>query len=73
MKHDFYLDEDGEIDVWYVEYDYHNGPGCRACVDSWCMHCLGDKRYKELLEEECPDREPGLFEISADGSYQISV
>ncbi len=32
-------DEDGKIDNWVMEYDYHNGPGCVNCQDSWCEHC----------------------------------
>lgn len=58
MKHDFYTNEDGETDIWYMDYDIHNGPGCRACVMTWCMHCQED-----FWEEECPDRQEALFEI----------
>ena len=32
-------DEDGEVDNWVMDWDYHNGPGCVNCHDSWCHHC----------------------------------
>lgn len=31
--------EDGEIDIWVLDADYHNGPGCVKCHDCWCYHC----------------------------------
>ena len=30
---------DGEIDVWVMDSDIHNGPGCQVCWWSCCMHC----------------------------------
>lgn len=49
MKHDFYLDERGEIDIWRVDQDYHNGPECRRCGESWCEHC-SPYCYDEVCE-----------------------
>lgn len=55
MKHDWYLDEDGEIDVWRMEYGYHNGPGCRRCEKIWCQHC-----EPEIWDQECPSSQLDL-------------
>jgi hypothetical protein len=32
-------EEDGEVDIFYLDYDCHNGPGCVRCHESWCHHC----------------------------------
>lgn len=37
--HSPHLDEDGEIDMFYMSYDIHNGPQCILCHRSWCEHC----------------------------------
>ena len=37
--HVLYRDEDGSVDAWKLDYDYHNGPGCVNCHQSWCEHC----------------------------------
>ena len=49
MGHEFYLDEWGDIDNSFMEFDYHNGPGCSLCDDSWCHHC-----EPEVYAECCP-------------------
>lgn len=49
MKHDFYLDENGDIDDFFLDYDIHNGPGCQRCHDGWCRWC-----HPERKDEECP-------------------
>ena len=41
-RHDWYLDDDGLIDIWRLDYGYHNGPECRRCHDSFCHHCEPD-------------------------------
>lgn len=36
--------EDGTppvLDIWVVDYGYHNGPGCSICGWSCCHHCEG--------------------------------
>lgn len=38
-----------DIDIFVMDSDYHNGPGCTLCWDAWCMHC--DKPDKAI--EEC--------------------
>ena len=35
-------DEDGKIDVWAAEGGFHNGPICRVCGESPCVHCRPD-------------------------------
>lgn len=37
--HRLVRDEDGEIDVFVLDCEYHNGPGCELCGESWCHHC----------------------------------
>ena len=32
-------DESGEVDGFALDYEYHNGPMCELCYDSWCQHC----------------------------------
>ena len=49
MGHEFYLDEWGDIDNFFMELDHHNGPGCSLCDDSWCHHC-----EPEVYTELCP-------------------
>ncbi|MFI9845159.1 hypothetical protein ACIHFD_49630 [Nonomuraea sp. NPDC051941] len=52
MKHQFKLDEDGEVDLFAVanDWEFHNGPWCLTCKDTWCVHCHPERS----LEEECP-------------------
>lgn len=35
------LDDDGKIDIWALDYSFHNGPACDTCHETWCMHCVG--------------------------------
>lgn len=37
--HDWARDEDGKIDEFAMEYEYHNGPYCNRCGYSFCIHC----------------------------------
>lgn len=27
------------IDIFFLEYAHHNGPGCVRCGETWCHHC----------------------------------
>jgi hypothetical protein len=38
-QHDWITDEDGKIDEWAMSYDFHNGPVCKRCYHSFCVHC----------------------------------
>ena len=44
--------EDGSIDEFATENDYHNGPSCRRCYYSFCEHCVND--FDEALKEDLP-------------------
>ncbi len=48
------LDEDGELDMFTLDYDHHNGPGCTACGQTWCEHC----RNPECLDARCTKEMP---------------
>jgi DNA primase catalytic subunit len=37
--HKWLKDEDGEVNMWVLDMDYHNGPYCEACEQSFCEHC----------------------------------
>lgn len=38
--HEWKLDEDdGEVDIFALDYDIHNGPMCINCGYSFCHHC----------------------------------
>lgn len=39
LEHDWETDEDGKIDEWAMEYEFHNGPMCKRCGYSFCIHC----------------------------------
>lgn len=59
-KHDWYRNYDGEIDNMAYEYGYHNGPACKRCHYSFCVHC-GDGSLDDgpcVVENEyynCPN------------------
>lgn len=37
--HKLILNEDGEVDIFRLDVDHHNGPECELCGESWCHHC----------------------------------
>ena len=41
-EHLWRRDNNGEIDLWAFEYEYHNGPVCTRCHHSECEHCNED-------------------------------
>jgi hypothetical protein len=45
--------EDGRIDIWVLDADFHNGPGCINCDMSWCQHCRPS--IKPCLGREATD------------------
>lgn len=49
--HDWKKDENGEIDMFAYEFEYHNGPVCQRCDESFCIHCEDDIDTK--LNEHC--------------------
>ena len=50
LGHVLYRDDDGDVDHWRMDWDYHNGPGCMNCDETWCQHCEDDVK-------PCPGRE----------------
>ena len=32
----------GEVDIFVLDYDFHNGPGCELCGNVWCQHCQNE-------------------------------
>lgn len=47
----------GEIDVFAFEVGYHNGPVCKRCGYSFCIHCNPDGFNAEpcvVDEYRCP-------------------
>ena len=38
-EHDWERKENGEIDDFAFDGDYHNGPACKRCYYSFCIHC----------------------------------
>ncbi len=49
MKHDWDLDEDGEIDTMRVDGGLCYGPQCKRCERAACQLC-----EHKIYEEECP-------------------
>ena len=47
-KHLWKKDEFGEIDEFAYSVDYHNGPVCKVCGYSFCIHC-----HPEQIESDC--------------------
>ena len=37
--HKLRRNDDGDIDHFVTDVDFHNGPGCETCGDAWCEHC----------------------------------
>lgn len=37
--HSLKREDDGTVDIWAFDEDYHNGIMCIKCYDSWCYHC----------------------------------
>ena len=58
-KHLWHRDKNGEVDMWYLDHGFHNGPGCEVCGLSVCEHCKPD-----WAEQEC---EVGYFVCSLCG------
>ena len=48
-KHDWQKDEDGNVDEFAFEWDYHNGVACNRCYTTYCVHC--DPDYDEKCDK----------------------
>lgn len=55
-EHDWIRTEDGKIDEWVLSTGFHNGPGCKRCHASFCMHCEPDWESDPCVVDEdiCP-------------------
>jgi len=54
-EHDWALDEKGHIDEFALDIEGHNGPKCKRCYVSRCIHCDGEEIFKESCEILPPD------------------
>lgn len=57
QEHDWKRRENGEIDDFAYDNDYHNGPMCKRCYYSFCMFCDPDGWNKEpciIDKYKCP-------------------
>ena len=67
-EHDWYRTASGEIDDMAFEYEYHNGPACKRCHYSFCIHC-GDGSLDDgpcVVEDEeycCPYCNNDLYSV----------
>jgi len=49
-EHDWQREEDGSIDIFGMDADFHNGPACIRCGYCYCHHCTPpEKGDKEQL------------------------
>jgi hypothetical protein len=56
-EHDWERKENGDIDDFAYDGDYHNGPMCKRCYYSFCIHCDPNGWNKKpciIDEYNCP-------------------
>lgn len=56
-EHDWERKKNGDIDTFALAFDYHNGPMCKRCYYSFCIHCNpnGWNRKPCVIDEyKCP-------------------
>ena len=56
-EHDWVRKENGDIDEFAYDGDYHNGPMCKRCYYSFCIHCDPNGWNNEpciIDEYKCP-------------------
>jgi hypothetical protein len=51
VKHEFKRNELGEVDMFALSYDWHNGPMCIHCDQAWCHWCTP---MSVLEADDCP-------------------
>ena len=68
-KHDWKLDENGDIDTWAWENGKHHGPVCMRCRSPFCSHCTShyDDTECEIDEMHCPS-----CNIEIDWPYELN-
>lgn len=66
-EHDWERKKDGSIDEFSEENGYHNGPRCKRCGESFCIHCEPDgyeKRKQCVVDKTyCPKCGVKLFPV----------
>lgn len=50
-KHIWKKNDDGEIDEWAWDYEFHNGVSCEICHKTPCIHCEPDYDEKQDCRE----------------------
>jgi len=64
-EHDWERNKDGSIDEFAMDGDFHNGPCCKRCHDSFCIFCEPDgyETHKPCIvdEDRCPKCGNKLF------------
>ena len=55
VGHDLELNDDGEVDMFYMEGGYHNGPQCKNCYWNVCIHCWDGSDIPECNHKEVKD------------------
>jgi hypothetical protein len=53
--HEPELDKDGEPDSFFRSGGHHNGPGCRRCGWSCCMHCTMPEKIPACSGHKQPE------------------
>lgn len=54
-EHDWEKDRYGDINMFALDFDYHNGPHCEVCGKSYCEHCEPDWATTECVPHfKCP-------------------
>lgn len=62
-RHNWIRDRHGYIDIMAADWpDFHNGPVCASCRDSFCVHCANiyNRDYLKRFNEMSCDVENGL-------------
>ena len=65
-KHIWRKTKSGEVDEFWYEYDYHNGPGCEVCGFSFCEHCDPEKWDDETCQDHYICSVCGRIEMKAE-------
>ena len=52
--HEPILNDDGDgggLDLFVTSHGFHNGPGCKKCGWTGCMHCIRSEKIPECPKE----------------------
>lgn len=74
-EHDWERDEDGEIDEFAMNYEFHNGPMCKRCGYSFCEHCKPNGWNEEpcvIDYYQCPKCGKHIFKNSKNIEYCVN-